>query len=143
MTLEAVQDAVFDQLAGDATLVAMLASGAPHVPIYQDPPETATGEDDTAFPYISFGQDVLTPFNTATEIGGNIVIQLDVWTRERRYRQCKRIADRVRAVLERAAIDVVGLVTVELESASFSADPDGKTKHGVMLFRVVYMPDAD
>ena len=133
-----LQDALYAAL-NVPSVTSLLVQGGAYVPIYTSVPQTDNGEDDAEFPYISFGPETTAPFNDKGQTGGNTVAQVDVWTRELDLHQCKQICDAVRAAVDRQPLALTGHITTEFESAAYTRDPDGKTRHGIMLFRVLYL----
>lgn len=144
MNPAALQEAVYDALVADATLLAALSSswtdslGAID-PIFADVPQE-NAEDAAFYPFISFGPHVGTPWNTKGTTGENAVIQVNVWSRAADYTQAKQIAERVHTLLHRQALTIAGQTHVETEfdSQTFSLDPDGETRRALMFFRVIY-----
>lgn len=141
MQSASLQDAMFDAL-NVPSVTALLAQGLAWPPIYADVPQDDDGQDETPFPYMTFGTTTANPWNTKGALGENSIVQVDVWTREFDFLQCKAIADAVRAALDRVTLGIDGWITTEFQSAAFMRDPDGKTKHGILLFRVLALPDA-
>jgi hypothetical protein len=134
-----LQDVLYEALAVPAVLD-LLAQGLPQHPIYTDVPQDVDGQREAAFPYLSFGPDTTAPFNDKGALGQSSVVQVSIWTRELDYMRNKAIADQVRLALDRVPLAIDGWITTELESVSFSQDPDGKTRRGLMLFRVLALP---
>lgn len=118
----------------------LLAQGLAWPAIYADVPQDVDGQDAAAFPYISFGPATVNPFNVKDRLGETSVVQVDIWTRERDFTRNKAIADAVRAAVDRVPLAIDGWITTELQGVTFMRDPDGKTRHGVMLFRVLALP---
>jgi hypothetical protein len=138
MRSDELQDAFYAALNVPA-VTALLVQGGAYVPIYTSVPQTDNGEDDAEFPYISFGAETTTPFNDKDQLGGSTVAQVDIWTRELDYARCKQIGAAVRSALDRVSLGLTGHITTEFESAVYTPDPDGKTKRGVLLFRILYL----
>lgn len=141
MKTDALQSAIWGKLAGDATLLADLSGawGAGIVPIFSDVPEIH-GEDDSYFPYVSFGPDVASPWNTKGDLGAEVSVQIDVWTRAPDYVQAKAIAGMIYDSLERQPLSIAGAhhITTDVQSVTTSLDPDGRTRRALMLFTVIY-----
>lgn len=134
-----MQTALFDLL-NVASVKALLAQGLAWPPIYTDAPQDDDGQDEGPFPYISFGPATVTPWNTKGGLGERAVVQIDVWTREHDFSQVKAICDAVRTAVDRVPMAIDGWVTTELQAVTYMRDPDGKTKHGVLLFAVLALP---
>lgn len=140
MKSAALQTAIYTALTGDATLVAMLSSEWGVTAIFSDTPDVAEDESPAYYPFISFGQDVHSPFNDKGTTGGGPTMEINVWSQQGDFIEAKAIADRIATVLERQPLTITGAnhITTELESAEASKDPDGQTKRVLMLFTVLY-----
>ena len=136
-----IQQAIFNALRGDSTLVALLASqaGSPSVPgIYDHVPQNTAGESVAPFPYLVIGDTTDAEFDTDDIIGRESTITLHAWSRYLGMQQLKNIMDQVKAVLHNQPLAVTGehVVYVFWEFAETFRDPDGKTRHGVTRFRI-------
>lgn len=141
MSLDAIHRSVVALLQADAGLVAMLTQARPHKAITAYDIQPNQPELDTDFPNITIGQMTQSSFNAKQNEGGDALVQVDVWTRERGYSTVQVIADRVRLALERQDMPgVSGFIDCQYESTAIMSDPDGKTRHAAMLFRVTYLP---
>lgn len=136
----ALQESVYDVLVGDATLLGLLSSAWDFDPVFSDVPDDQNAEDDTYFPYISFGPDTSVPFDTKDFAGANATLQINVWTRSADYIQAKNIAKRIHTLLHKADLSITGTthVTTTVESMEFTMDPDGHTRRALMQARVLY-----
>lgn len=133
-----LQTAIYNRLTSDAALVAALSPVWGVAPIFADVPEI-NGEDNARFPYVSFGPDVETPWDTKTSFGAEISIQIDIWSRQAGYTQVKQIGALIYQRLHFQPLTIAGatLVYARCISLSASLDPDGRTRRGLMLFDVV------
>lgn len=126
-----LQQAVYDRLAGDAGLTALLAEGA--ASLFDHVPQAS------AFPYVVIGEASATPGEIAskTEAGLAQTLTLHVWSRDRGFGETKRILAALAATLEDAPLGVAGhaLVALRFEFAATFLDPDGLTRHGVQRLR--------
>lgn len=141
MKAAALQQALYDQL-NDAALTGLLSTAyAPIVPIFTDVPQSDDSEDDAAFPYLVIGRDTITGYDTKDDIGGNAVVQVDLFWRGPSMLAMRAVQDAVDARLRRQSLTITGAthITTELESAVPTPDPDGKTTHVVMLYRVLWL----
>lgn len=140
MNPAALQQTIYDLLTGDATLLAALSSSWGFDPVFADVPQVDEAEDPAYYPFISFGPDFSTPWDTKTTAGANAVLQLNIWSRAGDYMQVKQIAERVYTLTHRTALTISGQthVTSDVESIEFSLDPDGETRRGLILLRVIY-----
>lgn len=139
MKAEQLQQGLFTRLSTDAALVAALSSAWGIPPIFADVPEI-DGGNNAFFPYVTFGPDTLTPWDTKTSLGGNATVQINVWTRAANYTQAKAISSLIydRLHYQQLTIPTANEVLTMNESMSFSLDPDGRTRRGLMLFRIIY-----
>ena len=119
------------------SVTSLLAQGGPYVPIYTDVPQDIDGESEAAFPFVSFGPQNTAPFNDKGQVGQNTLAQVDIWTREHDFAANKAIADAIEAAVDRRQMALTGWIDTHFQSAQFVRDPDGKTRHGIMLFRVL------
>lgn len=127
-----IQNAVFDALSGDSTLAALVSG------IYDNVPQADDSGASAAFPYVVVGDDLITEWDTDTELGADATITIHVWSRYRGRKEVKDIQARIYEILHRANITITGynLVGVDwLQSQSFM-DTDGQTRHGVQTFRI-------
>lgn len=136
----ALQESVYDVLVGDATLLALLSGAWSFDPVFSDVPDDQNAEDDTYFPYITFGPDTSVPFDTKDFAGANATLQINVWTRSADYIEAKDIATRIHTLLHKASLSITGKTHVNcvMESVEFTMDPDGHTRRALMQFRVLY-----
>ena len=134
MNAENLQRALYNALTGDATLMALITG------VYADVQQPNLPEDDSDFPYVVIGQDNLTPFDTKTDNGASALCQIDVWSRSNNLIEVKTIASAIYAVLQKGSLTIADAdhVLTRIESQSFSKDPDGQTKRGMVMARVVY-----
>ena len=126
-------------------LVALLAQDFynPLYPIFSigSVPQSADSEADTAFPYITFYAPSITPFDDKDRVGGSAVVQIDVWARTLSDLAVNSIGDAIDARIRRQALTISGAthITTELITAQLLDDPDGKTKHLVTQYRVLWL----
>jgi hypothetical protein len=141
MKADDLQQAVYTRLNNSAVTSLLSTAYSPLVAIFTDVPQSADGEADTNFPYITIGADTITPFDDKDQTGGNALVQIDIWARATSMLGIKTIADAVDARLRRQPLSISGAthITTELESSTPSRDPDGKTKRVLSLYRVLYI----
>lgn len=141
MKSAALQQAVFTRL-NDASITALLSTAyAPLPAIFTDVPQSIDAERESDFPFVTIGADTITPFDDKDAPGGNAIVQIDLWDRASSFLDLKALADAVDARLRRQALTISGAthITTELESSTFTRDPDGKTKRGLLLYRVMWI----
>lgn len=141
MKADDLQQAVYTRLNNSAVTSLLSTAYSPLVAIFTDVPQSADGEPDANFPYITIGADTITPFDDKDQTGGNALVQIDIWARATSMLGIKTIADAVDARLRRQPLSISGAthITTELESSTTSRDPDGKTKRVLSLYRVLYI----
>jgi hypothetical protein len=139
MITEALQAAIYTRLSTDTALVALLSQAWGGVAIFSDVPEI-NGENDAYFPYVSFGPDVATPWDTKTDFGSEVSVQIDVWSRQNDYTETKGILSAIHARLHYQPLIIAGAshVLTRVTSATTSLDPDGHTRRGLMFLTVIY-----
>lgn len=138
----AIQQAIFTKLSDDAELIAELADHyeRPDDPaIYDDVPQPDRTEDDSFFPYITIGDDTVSDWSTDTESGGDVEAWIHVWSRFGGRKECKRILGLVYASLHRQQLAVAGyhFIGCDFLSSETSRDPDMRTQHGTIRFRII------
>jgi len=120
-----LQKAIIQRLKADSDLTALIARR-----IYDHVPKEAD------FPYVSFGvmenRSVLADCLDLAEI----TIQLDVWSRAAGMVELREIAEAVRSSLQDVDLPLETHAVVYLihKQTHELYDPDGKTKHGVLMF---------
>jgi hypothetical protein len=104
-------------------------------------PQAADGEDEAAFPYITFSTPGITPFDDKDRVGGSAVVQIDVWARTLSDLAVNQIGDAIDARIRRQPLSITGAthITSELITSQLLGDPDGKTKHLVTQYRVLWL----
>lgn len=104
-------------------------------------PQSADSESESAFPYLTFSTTSLTPNDTKDKVGGSATVQIDVWSRTLSDLAVNQIVDAIDARVRRADLSITGAthITTELISSIMTDDPDGKTKHVVILYRVLFL----
>ena len=134
MNAEYLQAAIYDTLTGDAALMALITG------VYADVQQPNLPEDDSDFPYVVIGQDNLSPFDTKTDNGASALCQIDVWSRQNNLTEAKAVGSAVYNVLQKGSLTITDAehVLTRSESAVYSKDPDGQTKRGMLMFRVMY-----
>jgi len=140
MRAEALQQAIYGRL-NHSSITNLLSSAYGSAAIFTSVPQQADSGSDAFFPFVSFGPDTITAFNTKTENGGTAVVQIDAWTRSQSFLTVKQLSDAIDARLRHQGLTISGTthIDTDLDSVSFSLDPDGKTQRAVMLFRVLYL----
>jgi hypothetical protein len=116
-------------------LVLALLKGAQAVSDMVDDRIIDGPDEDTAFPFISFGPDDAVRDDAECIPGRRQTMQLDCWSRDQgKLWPCKRLVDAVVGALHEAEGDlsVGALVSLRVALAQTFLDSDGKTAHGVV-----------
>jgi hypothetical protein len=139
MKAEALQAAIYTRLSTDATLVAALSTAWGITPIFADVPQV-NGDNSAYYPYVTFGADVATMWDTKTSVGANVTFQIDVWSRAGNYLQVKQIATLIWQRIHYQSLTITGAdeVLLMVESQNFSIDPDGETRRALITCRCLY-----
>jgi hypothetical protein len=139
MKTEALQTAIYTRLSTDAGLVSALSSAWGITPIFADVPQV-DGDNNAYYPYVTFGADVATPWDTKTSLGANVTFQIDVWSRSGNWLQVKSIATLIWQRLHYAQFNITGAdeILTMVESQAFTIDPDGETRRALILCRCQY-----
>lgn len=141
MKADDLQQAVFNQLNHSSVTNLLSSAYSPLVAIFSDVPEAPDSEAESYFPFISFGQNTITAFDEKDKVGGNALVQINIWARSTSMLGIKAIADAVDARLRRQALSIAGAthITTELESSTPIPELDGKTKRILSIYRVLYI----
>tara|TARA_Y100000034_G_C6809261_1_gene363582 strand:- start:214 stop:612 length:399 start_codon:yes stop_codon:yes gene_type:complete len=111
--------------------------GVISVPVYDRVPQ----EDDASlgYPYVTIGEDIHTDWSTATESGVSVSIVIDTWSRAEGRKELKGIQGEIYDELHREELTVAGyhFVGCEFDNSTSFLDADGKTQHGVSIFRII------
>lgn len=97
-------------------------------------------EEDTAYPYITIGEETAIDAGTKTKDAHEHTLTLHIWSRYRGGRkEVKEIMEQVFSALHNNDITVSGasLVNIRHEFEQTLVEADGITRHGIMRFRVV------
>lgn len=117
---EALQVAVFEALAGDATLTGLLGGAR----VYDGAPRNAEA------PYVHLGEVTARDWSTATEAGSEVTFAVVAWSRAEGRSQALAIAERATALLHDAALTVAGFRLVNLRhlttETARSDKPEGR-----------------
>lgn len=132
-----LQRAVYSALVNDAAVSGLVQS------VYADHPQPDEPEDDSVFPYITIGNDVATTWDSHTFDGGNHLVQIDVWSRSNNFLETKDVADAIRDLLHHQPLTIAAadhVLTIN-ENNTFTRDPDGHTKRGMCMYRIILTED--
>ncbi len=135
MKLDALQQALYDALTGDTTLMAL--AEAVYIP---KAPQADDGELSGPFPYVVIPQMTANPFDTKTSNGGNVVVQVDGYSRSQSDLQINDLQGRVYDVLHKGTLSITGAAFTDClhEQTINGYEDQGKTRRFVSLYRVTY-----
>lgn len=113
----ALQEAIYQELSGDTTFLALVPSIFQHVP------------EETAFPYAVIVPQGTEDWSTSTKEGQQAEISVRVYMREAGSKKALEAAERVRVLLHEAPLTVTGFVLVSLrvEETDITLGADGLT----------------
>lgn len=127
----AVQQAIYDHLNDDATLMALIQGVYDMVP------------DDAVFPFITIGNMTSIDGSTKGIDGQEITLVIHAWSQGESRLEIKQIMAAVINSLHNTALvpsgspQVHNIVNTRYEYTDLFKDPDGRTHHGVIRFRIV------
>ncbi len=123
-----LQTAIVTKLKADAGVVAAVGNR-----VYDNVPPNAS------FPYISLGDSQVLPDDADCIDGTEVFFNLDGWSRDLRFPECKTISKAIVACLHNQPLTVAGYdaVVFEMNNISYLRDPDGITRHVALSFRAL------
>ena len=126
----AFQTTIFNALNNDSNLTQTLGAS-----IVDDVPS------GTAYPFISIGEARSTDYDTKTEDGGEITVELHFWSQYKGSKEVKQMMDRVHSLLHNSNLSVsrFNLINLRFDYSDILRDPDGITRHGVMRYRAIIL----
>ncbi|WP_180962588.1 DUF3168 domain-containing protein [Salimicrobium jeotgali] len=111
-----------------------------YAPLMEKVTGVLDGVNETqGFPYIEIGEPTINPWNTKNTIGENIVFVLHTWSKYPGYSETYDVMNLIYAAMTEQPLTMLGgfsVKKIESESKNAFKDIDGKTRHGVMNFRV-------
>ena len=95
----------------------------------------------TSYPFVTIGEETTSDFSTKTDAGGQVTINIHIWSDYKGSKECKQIMDKIHDLLHDSSLSVSGynLINCRFEFSDILKDPDGITRHGVMRFRAVLL----
>jgi hypothetical protein len=129
----AAQQIVYTALAGNIT-----------ANVYDDVPYLPEGMPRNNFPYVVIGDDDTSAWDTDDTLGKEIDISIDIWSRAAGFKQTKAIMGEIYDILNRGALTKTGYNIVDCLCTESQAlrDPDGITRHGVMVFKLTIQKET-
>lgn len=134
MNSENLQAAIYSKLTGNSPLMALIKG------VYADAQQPADAGALTDFPYVTIGQDNGASWDTKTTFGTEAICQIDIWSRSNNFTQAKTIGSAITDALHQQPLTITGAshVLTFQQSEVYSKDPDGHTKRGMLMFRIVF-----
>lgn len=99
-------------------------------------PQVDDAGDPAYFPFITMSFPASTEYDDKDDEGQNSLVQIDVWSRKNNT-EVKTIAAAIRTQLHRQSLAVTGHITTQVEDMVFERDPDGITRRGRIMVRVL------
>ena len=95
--------------------------------------------EGNSYPFITLGEETAIDYSTNNLVGAETTINIHIWSRYKGSKQTKQIMDKVHDLLHDVSLTVSGvnLINLRFEYSDIMRDPDGITRHGVMLFRAI------
>lgn len=134
MNGENLQRAIYSKLTADASLMGLIDG------IYADVTQPFDAGSDALFPYVTIGSDNLASWDSKTFLGSEALCQIDIWSRSNNFLEAKAIGSAITNALHQQPLtisDASHVITTQT-TAVYSKDPDGHTKRGMLMFRVVF-----
>jgi hypothetical protein len=125
---------LYTELSNDSAVMA-IATG-----VYDHVPQVARPEDNSRFPYVLIGDIRMDESDTDTETGFNAQATIHTWSRQEGRDEVLRLQGAIYTALHRVDIVITGynVSTCQQEYSDSFTDPDGLTRHGVQVFRVIF-----
>ena len=141
MKAKALHQAIYNRLNNSSVTGLLSTKYAPLVSIFSSVPQAANSGDDSYFPFITIGNNVISPYDVKDSVGGSASVQIDIWARSRSVLDIKEIADAVDTRLRRQPLTITGAthITTELQDSQDMDDPDGKTLRIMLRYTVLWL----
>jgi hypothetical protein len=122
-----LQQSIYQILANDATLGAMITGVYDHVPA------------GTEYPFVTVGEGESRDWSNAEKQGTEQLITLRIWSREAGRKQAAGIMERIVTLLHNTMPDVTGqnLISLRFTGSSIVLMNDGTTYRGSLSFRAL------
>ncbi|PAF34217.1 hypothetical protein CHH69_16945 [Terribacillus saccharophilus] len=123
-SLEPLQKTLYERLSSDPKVNDLVTGVIDYVP------------EGTAFPYVRFGEPVVTPFFTKTSRGEYVTIIIHVWSKYRGKLETYRILNACLLATRRLlALDGFEVAEQDIDQMQVFDDMDGMTEHGVLRLK--------
>lgn len=122
-----IQTVIYSILVNDAGLVAAVTG------IFDDVPQ------DQAMPYVSIGEDVLNEWDDSETDGIQASCTVHVLSRYEGRKEVKQIQQLIKNALHYSTASTANnsVIAIMYESSRSFVEPDGETRHGVSVFKVL------
>lgn len=122
-----IQNAIYNVLTGDLTLMGKITGVFDYVPGGQ------------AYPYVVIGDAKEFSVDTFSRCGREVTETIHVWSETQSFEEAISILWDINRLLDRANLSLTGLVTVRCayESAETLRDPDGVRRHVPVTFKIL------
>lgn len=135
MKLDALQQGLITKLTGNAALMVLAEDvWSPKAPQADD------GELTGPFPYVVIPQMNASPFDTTGSNGGDVVVQVDGYSRNSSGLEIGELQGLVYDALHKQEITIAGAHFIDClhQGTSFGYEDQGQTRRFVSLYRVTY-----
>jgi hypothetical protein len=101
--------------------------------VYDDPPKRPS------YPYLIIGDDSFIPFDTDDTVGRDVIASVHIWDNYDGKKRIKEVMGEVDQILNRAELSIIGYDSINcvFDSSDQFLEPDGKTRHGVLTYRLL------
>lgn len=106
--------------------------------VYDFAPQAADGGSNAKYPYVEIGAIILSEWDTATELGFNMLARIHTRSRSAGAKECKVIQGQIYAALHRTQLPITGQNNILMmrEMSDCTRIADG-TFHGVCEYRAL------
>ncbi|MEN2765834.1 DUF3168 domain-containing protein [Ornithinibacillus xuwenensis] len=89
-------------------------------------------------PYVTIGEPNVTPFDTKTSTGENIIWTLHCWSSYKGKKETYEILNLILQAMSKSPLTVDGftLFRMEIVNMNVITDIDGETRHGILQLRL-------
>jgi Protein of unknown function (DUF3168) len=109
------------------------------VPALAPVPVLDRAGENQSYPFASIGEFIAGESDTLREQSIDFDVTVHVWSRQAGMQECQQMMAKAKDALDRQVLPVTGFqwVTTIWEYAQTLREPDGKTRHGILRFRVM------
>lgn len=92
-----------------------------------------------SYPYVSIGEFIGGHADTLNAEAADLEITVHVWSRQAGMQECSELMEAAKVALHRVPLAIAGAQWVDTiwNYAQTLRDPDGRTRHGVLRFRIL------